>query len=127
MEGSFSDIGTENARRRIALAESGISEPQSFEMKPFTTKVPPFFIEALDLIASDMEITRNALVTKLVARYLGHAYQEYEYAYWQECGMIGEFEKSAITSLELLFSKNEPSPEARKLLADSLAEALGIS
>ena len=82
---TFSDLGHEkaqlefNSKRKILLAVQS-------EVKPFTTKAPVHVIEALDLIAEDFGMSRNAFVLKLLEVYLGHAYVDYESSYGSAFG-----------------------------------------
>ena len=125
MSNSFSDIGADTARRRIALAESGEPLPDNSTIKPFTTKVPSYVIESLDLIATEMDIPRNTLVSKLIHSYLGCALKEYLHGSWVEFGMTGDPDKFALESLERLFKSNEITAEARSFLSRTLVDALG--
>ncbi|NHC05049.1 hypothetical protein G9F31_15025 [Acinetobacter sp. 187] len=66
---SFSELGA-------AQAENS-KEELDVLIKPFTTKAPIHIVESLDLIANYMQISRNALVLKLIDQYLGKAFIEF--------------------------------------------------
>ena len=51
------------------------------EVKPFTTKAPVHVIEALDTVAEEFGMSRNAFVLKLLEVYLGSAYVDYQNGY----------------------------------------------
>ena len=60
---TFSDLGYEKAQLNSA-ARGKLSSCCQSEVKPFTTKAPVHVIEALDLIAEDFGMSRNAFCFK---------------------------------------------------------------
>lgn len=74
---SFSSMGVASAEREIEQAENSPSTTIHSEIKPFTTKVDSHVIEALDLVAGSMDISRNTLVVKLINHYLPMAFEDF--------------------------------------------------
>ena len=70
---SFSDMGHSKAEREIESHESGKTEIET-RLKPFTIKTQAHQIEALDIVSEMMEISRSALVVKLINHYLVRLY-----------------------------------------------------
>ena len=62
---SFVTMGLAKAEAEINAHEQDSAAAVASEIKPFTTKAPAHFIEALDLLAGHFGMTRNALVLKL--------------------------------------------------------------
>lgn len=74
---SFNSMGSAFAEREIEEAENSPSTSIHSEVKPFTTKVDSHVIEALDLVAGSMNISRNTLVVKLINHYLPMAFESF--------------------------------------------------
>ena len=68
---SFSDLGYEKAQLEIQQHEEQSPLAIHSEIKPFTTKAPVHVIEALDTVAEEFGMSRNAFVLKLLEVYLG--------------------------------------------------------
>ena len=62
---SFSDLGYEKAQLEIQQHEEQSPLAIHSEIKPFTTKAPVHVIEALDTVAEEFGMSRNAFVLKL--------------------------------------------------------------
>ena len=78
---SFSDLGYEKAQLEIQQHEQQSPLAIHSEIKPFTTKAPVHVIEALDTVAEEFGMSRNAFVLKLLEVYLGSAYVDYQNGY----------------------------------------------
>ena len=78
---SFSDLGYEKAELEIQQHEQQSPLAVHSEIKPFTTKAPVHVIEALDVVAEEFGMSRNAFVLKLLEVYLGSAYVDYQNGY----------------------------------------------
>ena len=78
---SFGSMGSAKAEQDINAHEQDKASAVFSEIKPFTTKAPVHVIEALDLFASHLGMTRNALVLKLLNQYMGQAFTEYSIGY----------------------------------------------
>ena len=78
---SFSDLGYEKAQLEIQQHEEQSPLAIHSEIKPFTTKAPVHVIEALDTVAEEFGMSRNAFVLKLLEVYLGSAYVDYQNGY----------------------------------------------
>ena len=63
---SFSDLGYEKAQLEIQQHEEQSPLAIQSEVKPFTTKAPVHVIEALDTVAEEFGMSRNAFVLKLL-------------------------------------------------------------
>ena len=61
---SFSDLGYEKAQLEIQQHEEQSPHAIHSEIKPFTTKAPVHVIEALDAVAEEFGMSRNAFVFK---------------------------------------------------------------
>ena len=122
---SFSDLGYEKAELEIQQHEQQSPLAIHSEIKPFTTKAPVHVIEALDLIAEDFGMSRNAFVLKLLEVYLGHAYVDYESSYGSVFG--GDPQTFPVERLEALIKKVNPSKEAQEYLDRTVYTALGLS
>ena len=122
---SFSDLGYEKAQLEIQQQEENSPLAVQSEVKPFTTKAPVHVIEALDLIAEDFGMSRNAFVLKLLEVYLGHAYVDYESSYGSVFG--GDPQTFPVERLEALIKKVNPSKEAQEYLDRTVYTALGLS
>ena len=122
---SFSDLGYEKAQLEIQQHEQQSPLAIYSEIKPFTTKAPVHVIEALDLIAEDFGMSRNAFVLKLLEVYLGHAYVDYESSYGSVFG--GDPQTFPIERLEALIKKANPSKEAQEYLDRTVYTAVGLS
>ena len=122
---SFSDLGYEKAQLEIQQHEQQSPLAIHSEIKPFTTKAPVHVIEALDLIAEDFGMSRNAFVLKLLEVYLGHAYVDYQSSYGSVFG--GDPQTFPIERLETLIKKVNPSKEAQEYLDRTVYTALGLS
>ena len=74
---TFSNLGYQKAQLNSTARGKFSSFCQS-EVKPFTTKAPVHVIEALDTVAEEFSMSRNAFVLKLLEFYLGLAYVDYQ-------------------------------------------------
>ena len=78
---SFYEAGHAKAEQDINSHEQNPLATLHTEIKPFTTKVPSHMLESLDIVASALNMTRNAFVTKLIELYLPQAFTEYSIGY----------------------------------------------
>ena len=78
---TFSDLGYQKAQLEIQQQEENSPLSVQSEVKPFTTKAPVHVIEALDTVAEEFGMSRNAFVLKLLEFYLGLAYVDYQNGY----------------------------------------------
>ena len=62
---TFSDLGYQKAQLEIQQQEENSPLSVQSEVKPFTTKAPVHVIEALDTVAEEFGMSRNAFVLKL--------------------------------------------------------------
>ena len=94
------------------------------EIKPFTTKAPVHVIEALDVVAEEFGMSRNAFVLKLLEVYLGSAYVDYQNGY----GVPFNEDPHVfpVSQLEKLIEKVNPSVEAQEYLQRTVFSALGM-
>ena len=122
---TFSDLGHEKAQLEIQQQEENSPLAVQSEVKPFTTKAPVHVIEALDLIAEDFGMSRNAFVLKLLEVYLGHAYVDYQNGYGDSFNEDPHV--FPVSQLEKLIKKANPSVEAQKYLERTVFSALGMS
>ena len=61
---SFSDLG-------FRKSENELNQQANDDLvKPFTTKVPAYVLESIDLVASKMGIPRNTLINVLINQFL---------------------------------------------------------
>lgn len=122
---SFSDLGYEKAQLEIQQHEEQSPLAIQSEIKPFTTKAPVHVIEALDTIAEEFGISRNALVLKLLDLYLGSAYVDYQNGYGDSFNE--DPHTFPVSQLEKLLKKANPSVEAQEYLERTVFSALGMS
>ena len=119
---SFGQLGTSKAEYEMNTHENTFdSKP---EIKPFTTKAPVHVVEALDAVASHMNMTRNALVLKLINQYLPDAFISYSVAYNQAINNGFADDKDVISDMESMIQKTELSPEAQKYLERAIIQTL---
>ena len=78
---SFSSLGYEKAELEIQQHEEQSPLAIHSEIKPFTTKAPVHVIEALDTVAEEFGMSRNAFVLKLLETYLGSAFVDFQNGY----------------------------------------------
>ena len=83
------------------------------EVKPFTTKAPVHVIEALDTVAEEFGMSRNAFVLKLLEVYLGSAYVDYQNGYGDSFNEDPHV--FPVSQLEKLIKKANPSVEAQNI------------
>lgn len=121
---SFSDLGYEKAELEIQQHEQQSPLAVHSEIKPFTTKAPVHVIEALDIVAEEFGMSRNAFVLKLLEVYLGSAYVDYQNGY----GVPFNEDPHAfpVSQLEKLIEKANPSVEAQEYLERTVFSALGM-
>ena len=124
-EMKFSDLGHEKAQLEIKQQDENSPLAVQSELKPFTTKAPVHVIEALDVIAEDFGMSRNAFVLKLLEVYLGHAYVDYQASYGSAFGE--DPHTFPIEQLENLIKKVNPSKEAQEYLDRTVYTALGMA
>lgn len=122
---TFSALGNEKAQLEIQQHEEQSPLAVHSEIKPFTTKAPVHVIEALDVIAEDFGMSRNAFVIKLLEVYLGHAYVDFESSYGSAFGE--DPATFPIERLENLIKKVNPSKQAQEYLDRTVYSALGLS
>ncbi len=119
---SFGQLGTSKAEYEMNANEhTSESKP---EIKPFTTKAPVHVVEALDAIASHMNMNRNALVLKLINQYLPEAFVSYSIGYNQAINNGFAEDKDVITDMDLMIKNAELSPEAEKFIQESIVQFL---
>lgn len=119
---SFGQLGTSKAEYEMNTHEDiSASKP---EIKPFTTKAPVHVVEALDAIATHMNMNRNALVLKLINQYLPQAFIEYSVSYNQAINNGFADDKDVITDMDLMIKNVELSKEAEKYLQDAIIQTL---
>ena len=92
------------------------------EIKPFTTKAPVHVIEALDTVAEEFGMSRNAFVLKLLEVYLGSAYVDYQNGYGDSFNEDPHV--FPVSQLEKLIKKANPSVEAQKYLERTVFQLL---
>ena len=92
------------------------------EVKPFTTKAPVHVIEALDTVAEEFGMSRNAFVLKLLEVYLGSAYVDYQNGYGDSFNEDPHV--FPVSQLEKLIKKANPSVEAQKYLERTVFQLL---
>jgi hypothetical protein len=121
---SFSDLGYEKAELEIQQHEQQSPLAIHSEIKPFTTKAPVHVIEALDTVAEEFGMSRNAFVLKLLEVYLGSAYVDYQNGY----GVPFNEDPHVfpVSQLEKLIEKANPSVEAQEYLQRTVFSALGM-
>ena len=111
---SFSDLGYEKAQLEIQQHEEQSPLAIQSEVKPFTTKAPVHVIEALDTVAEEFGMSRNAFVLKLLEVYLGSAYVDYQNGYGDSFNEDPHV--FPVSQLEKLIKKTNPSLEAQQYL-----------
>ena len=119
---SFSDLGYEKAQLEIQQHEEQSPLAIQSEVKPFTTKAPVHVIEALDTVAEEFGVSRNAFVLKLLEVYLGSAYVDYQNGYGDSFNEDPHV--FPVSQLEKLIKKANPSVEAQKYLERTVFSAL---
>ena len=121
---SFSDLGYEKAELEIQQHEQQSPLAIHSEIKPFTTKAPVHVIEALDTVAEEFGMSRNAFVLKLLEVYLGSAYVDYQNGY----GIPFNEDRHTfpVSQLEKLIEKANLSLEAQEYLQLTVFSALGM-
>ena len=122
---SFSVLGYEKAEQEIQKHEQNDASAVYSEIKPFTTKAPTHVIEALDIVAEDFGLSRNALVLKILEVYLGHAFVDYQNGYGHPFGQ--DVHTYPVQQLEVLLKKANPSKESREYLERTVFSAMGIT
>ena len=110
---SFSDLGYEKAQLEIQQHEEQSPLAIHSEIKPFTTKAPVHVIEALDTVAEEFGMSRNAFVLKLLEVYLGSAYVDYQNGYGDSFNEDPHV--FPVSQLEKLIKKANPSVEAQNI------------
>ena len=120
---SFSDMGHSKAEREIESHESGKSEVET-RLKPFTIKTQAHQIEALDVVAEMMEISRSALVVKLINHYLGQAVYDFLSSYNSVFSHDKPEEVVVLDHIETLLATKYPdlSPEAKNFILHSASK-----
>lgn len=119
---SFSNLGTASAEREIEEAEQSPSTSIHSEIKPFTTKVDAHVIEALDLVAASMGVSRNTLVVKLINHYLPMAFDSFHSSRYQvfkhTVSNLPEqnSEQFVLNALTTLLESHSPSENAESYL-----------
>ena len=121
---SFSDLGYEKAQLEIQQHEEQSPLAIQSEVKPFTTKAPVHVIEALDTVAEEFGMSRNAFVLKLLEVYLGSAYVDYQNGYGDSFNEDPHV--FPVSQLEKLI-KSESICRSAKYLERTVFSALGMS
>ena len=121
---TFSDLGNEKAQLEIMQHENNSPSSIYSEPKPFTTKAPVHVIEALDTVAEDFGMSRNAFVIKLLEVYLGRAFVDFESSYGSASGE--DPLTFPVEQLDKLIKKVNPSKEAQEYLERTVYTALGM-
>ena len=119
---SFSDLGYEKAQLEIQQHEEQSPLAIQSEVKPFTTKAPVHVIEALDTVAEEFGMSRNAFVLKLLEVYLGSAYVDYQNGYGDSFNEDPHV--FPVSQLEKLIKKTNPSLEAQQYLERTVFQLL---
>ena len=121
---TFSDLGYQKAQLEIQQQEENSPLAVQSEVKPFTTKAPVHVIEALDTVAEEFGMSRNAFVLKLLEFYLGSAYVDYQNGY----GIPFNEDRHTfpVSQLEKLIEKANLSLEAQEYLQLTVFSALGM-
>ena len=121
---TFSDLGYQKAQLEIQQQEENSPLAVQSEVKPFTTKAPVHVIEALDTVAEEFGMSRNAFVLKLLDVYLGSAYVDYQNGY----GIPFNEDRHTfpVSQLEKLIEKANLSLEAQEYLQLTVFSALGM-
>lgn len=120
---SFSDMGQTKAEREIDDHEKGRSDVET-KLKPFTIKMQSHQIESLDVISEMMEISRSALVVKLINHYLGQAVYDYLSSYNSVFSHDKPEEVVVLEHIEALLATKYPdlSEESKKFIVNSVAK-----
>ena len=121
---TFSDLGYQKAQLEIQQQEENSPLSVQSEVQPFTTKAPVHVIEALDTVAEEFGMSRNAFVLKLLEFYLGSAYVDYQNGY----GIPFNEDRHTfpVSQLEKLIEKANLSLEAQEYLQLTVFSALGM-
>ena len=119
---SFLDLGYEKAQLEIQQHEEQSPLAIQSEVKPFTTKAPVHVIEALDTVAEEFGMSRNAFVLKLLEVYLGSAYVDYQNGYGDSFNEDPHV--FPVSQLEKLIKKTNPSLEAQQYLERTVFQLL---
>ena len=122
---SFSDLGYEKAQLEIQQHEEQSPLAIQSEVKPFTTKAPVHVIEALDTVAEEFGMSRNAFVLKLLEVYLGSAYVDYQNGYGDSFNEDPHV--FPVSQLEKLIKKSESICRSTKIFGTYCFSALGMS
>ena len=122
---SFTYLGYEKAESEIQRHQEQSPSAIYSEIKPFTTKAPSHVIEALDFLAEDFGMSRNAFVLKLLESYLGSAFVDFQNGYGAPFNE--DSHTFPLSQLEKLFKKSNPSAEAKQYLERTIFLALGMS
>ena len=120
---SFSDMGHSKAEREIESHESGKTEIET-RLKPFTIKTQAHQIEALDIVSEMMEMSRSALVVKLINHYLGQAVYDFLSSYNSVFSHDKPEEVVVLDHIEGLLATKYPdlSPEAKSFIINSVSK-----
>jgi hypothetical protein len=121
---TFSDLGYQKAQLEIQQQEENSPLAVQSEVKPFTTKAPVHVIEALDTVAEQFGMSRNAFVLKLLEFYLGLAYVDYQNGYGVPFNE--DPHTFPVSQLEKLIENANLSLEAQEYLQLTVFSALGM-
>ena len=121
---SFSSLGYEKAELEIQQHEEQSPLAIHSEIKPYTTKAPVHVIEALDTVAEEFGMSRNAFVLKLLETYLGSAFVDFQNGYGAPFNE--DVHTFPLSQLEKLLKKSNPSVEAQDYLERTVFSALGM-
>lgn len=113
---SFEQLGISKAEYEMNVQEQD-QRSEKPEIKPFTTKAPVHLIEALDTVASYMNMNRNALVLKLINQYLPQAFISYSIGYAKTVSDHAD-QQDVLSDLENMLKNAQISDEASSLLQD---------
>ena len=117
--GIFYDNGNTLAQARI---EANEELAQNTFLKTVTFKAPDYIVEALDLFASHSGSTRSALISDILAQYMGQAFVEFSEGYLQNFTSDKPMEYRVECETYQLVEK--ASPNAGLFLTNSVAKVL---
>ena len=117
--GIFYDNGNTLAQARI---EANEELAQNTSLKTVTFKAPDYIVEVLDLFASHSGSTRSALISDILAQYMGQAFVEFSEGYLQNFTSDNPMEYRVECETYQLVEK--VSPNAGLFLTNSVAKVL---
>lgn len=117
---SFSDIGFQKSEQELN------QQSNTEDLKPFTTKVPSYVLESIDLLATKMGIPRNTLMNVLINQFLAWSFFDFVEGYNSPFTHPGDYSDEEQAKLELTELLNDPSIslEAKEYLETGLHNLL---